>query len=406
MQVFSVFFHPSAAFTALGGAEKRLIRVLEHWASQQVSITVVDSNPGLLSSEYGKREVFGIQSPIHASGKGLFSIYLEWVLWVLKACFLCPSLVKRRRYDCILASSNTLPNLIVAYLLHRTSKVSLCVVVHHMDFPYIDRQATLLSVYSEYRKAQFNMLASSIKAVTFFLMLWLMRRSDCCITVSKYTANVLLKNHVPQSKVKRSGNGIDINLIESIKVAAKQYDGVFIGRIARDKGIFDLVQAWKLISSNRLNSQLLILGSGPDFSELASVVKDSGIASNIVLKGSCKDIDLYRLMKASRLLVFPSRFEGWGLAVGEALACGLPAVCYDIPALREVFGKCRSVFFVPVGDIARLAETAEEILKYCDLSELEKTSKEYVKGFSWNTIASKDMQILKELVQSARGRSG
>jgi glycosyltransferase involved in cell wall biosynthesis len=205
--------------------------------------------------------------------------------------------------------------------------------------------------------------------------------------------------------VKRSSNGVDVNLIESIKALKKQYDGVFVGRIARDKGVFDLVQAWKLISFNWPSSQLLIIGSGPDFFELTSMVKDSGMASNIILRGSCKDIELYKLMKASRLLVLPSRFEGWGMAVGEALACGLPVVCYNIPALREVFGKCRSVFFVPAGDTGKLAKMTEKILKDCDSSELEKTSKEYVKSFSWNTVALRDMQILKNLVQPTHGRS-
>jgi glycosyltransferase involved in cell wall biosynthesis len=404
MQIFSVFFHPSTAFTALGGAEKRLVRVLEHWTPQRVFVTVVDSNLGFLSSEHGKREVVGIQSPIHVSGKGIFSIYLEWVLWVVKACFLCPPLVRRRRYDCILASSNTLPNIITAYVLHRISKIKLCVVVHHVDFPYVDRQATFLSVYSEYRKAQFNKLASFIKAVVFVIMLWLLKRADCCIAVSEYTANVLLRNHVLQSKVKRSDNGVDVNLIDSVKASEKQHDGVFVGRIMRDKGIFDLVQAWKHISFNWPNVQLLIIGSGPDFSELRSVVRNSGMASRIVLKGNCEDSEMYRLMKASRLFVLPSRFEGWGLAVGEALACGLPVVCYDIPALREVFGECRSVFFTPVGDTARLARAIEEILKTCDLSELEKTSREYVKRFSWNAIASKDLEILRTLIQSARDK--
>jgi glycosyltransferase involved in cell wall biosynthesis len=398
MRIFCVFFHPSLAFTALGGAEKRLIRVLRYWESQQVNVTVIDANPGLVFAEHGKCEVFGIPSPIRAFGKGLFSIYLEWVLWVLKACFLCPPLIKRTRHDCILAPNNNLPTLIVTYLLHCIFKVPLCVVVHHLDFPYVDKEANFLSVYTLYREAQFSKLASSVKAVVFFLMLWLLRRSDCCIAVSKYTASVLVRNHVPQSRVKTSGNGVDIDFIESVKASGKQFDGVFVGRIARDKGIFDLVRVWKRISLDRPDSALLMLGSGPDFSELAKVIKDFGMASNIVLKGSCKDIALYNLMKASRLLVLPSRFEGWGLAVGEALACGLPVVCYDIPALREVFGECRSVFFVPVGDIVKFAETVKVILEDGDLCELGKIGKEYVRRFSWRAIASRDMQILKTLV--------
>jgi glycosyltransferase involved in cell wall biosynthesis len=268
-----------------------------------------------------------------------------------------------------------------------------------MDFPYVDRQANLLSVYGEYRKAQFNRLASSIKAVVFFLMLWVLRRSDCCIAVSEYTSNVLVKNNVPRDRVKTSGNGVDVNFIERVKAPRKQYDGVFVGRITREKGIFDLVRLWKHLRFDSSNSQLLMVGSGPDFSELANLIEGSDLGSNILLKGNCEDNEMYKLMKASRVFVLPSRFEGWGLAVGEALACGLPVVCYDIPALREVFGLCPSVFFVPIGDTGKFAETVKKILKEGDLCVLERTGKEFVRRFSWDAIAAQDMQILKTLVQ-------
>jgi glycosyltransferase involved in cell wall biosynthesis len=111
-------------------------------------------------------------------------------------------------------------------------------------------------------------------------------------------------------------------------------------------------------------------------------------------------------MKASRIFVFPSIFEGWGLAVAEALACGLPVVCYDIPALREIFGKCKSVFFIPIGDIERFAATVEKILGENRFHELAVTSKEFVKLFSWEKVALNDLQIIEALsVQRLKKRS-
>jgi glycosyltransferase involved in cell wall biosynthesis len=108
---------------------------------------------------------------------------------------------------------------------------------------------------------------------------------------------------------------------------------------------------------------------------------------------------MYLKMKASKVFVFPSLLEGWGLAVAEALACGLPVVCYDIPAIREIFGGCKSVFLIPAGNEDRLALAILQVLKM-DLPELAKISKNYVKDFDWDRVAFRDLEIIKAVSNS------
>lgn len=394
MRIFSVFFHPSSSFTAVGGAEKRFLKVLKVWCDEKVNVTVVDPDPASLLEESINCEIVKLTSRLHASKKGLLSIYLEWILWVIKACFVCPSLARRRSYDVVLAPNNTLPNLVVAYAAHIMTKRPLCVIVHHLDFPYLHTKANLASTYRVYRKAQFGVLVALIKSVSFLLILNLLRRSNLCITVSDYTANVLLNNGVSPNKVHVSGNGIDIDYINRFQPLRTGFEGVFVGRIARDKGVFDLVRIWNEVNIDNPEYRLAIVGSGPDLPELERSVQRSGISGSITLFGNCNDSKLYGLMKASKIFVFPSLFEGWGLAVGEALACGLPVVCHDIPALREIFGKCESVFFIPVGNVRRFAETVKNLLKTVSLENLNSTSKSYAKRFDWRTVALYDLKII------------
>lgn len=398
MRIFAVFFHPTAHFTAVGGAEKRFIRVLKIWGIKRVSITVVDPDPTLISKNCPSCNITAVPGPLPFMGKGLFSIYLEWFFWIVKAFFLCPTLVKRGDCSVILAPNNTLPNLAIAYWLHLASGLPLSVIVHHMDFPNVNVKANFASAYRVYRKAHFSVLVAFAKALTFLLILALVKRSDICISVSNYTASFLLKNGVSSQKILVSGNGVDFEMIDRFKAPRKLYDGIFVGRIARDKGVFDLVKIWGQIVSARPESRLMIVGSGPDSLKLRQLTEESGVSSRIILRGSCEDSELYTLMKASRTFLFPSMFEGWGLAVGEALACGLPVVCYDIPALREIFGECRSAFFVPIGDTQRFAETMEKVLEKRDLGELERISREYAKRFNWEKVASDDLQTIRTLV--------
>jgi glycosyltransferase involved in cell wall biosynthesis len=269
-----------------------------------------------------------------------------------------------------------------------------------MDFPYVDTPADFASTYGIYRKARFSVPVAFVKAATFFVVLALLKHSDLCIAVSNYTAKFLLKNGVSQNRIRISGNGVDTDMIERFRASRKLYEGVFVGRIARDKGVFDLVEVWKRIATDRPEAKLLIIGTGPDSSKLKECAETANMTSNIILKGWCKDAELYSLMKTSELFLFPSRFEGWGLAVGEALACGLPVVCYDIPALREIFGKCGSVFFVPTGDTDRFTETSERILHNGDFSRLGAISKEYAKYFSWRKVALNDLAMIRTHVQS------
>jgi glycosyltransferase involved in cell wall biosynthesis len=398
VRILAVFFHPGANFTAVGGAEKRFLQVLKVWNQKDVEVIVAESNPKLVSSLSSHFETIEISSPISASGKGLYSIYLEWVLWVAKACVRCPSIARRKKPDALLAPNNTLPNLLVAYFVHALSKVPLVVTVHHFDFPELDKKANVASAYRGYRKAGFSSSVAFVKALTFSMMLGFVKRSEVCITVSNYTARFLLNNGISRDKIRVSGNGVDVNLIEQVKPEKKVYDGIFVGRISRDKGIFDLIQIWRRVTARKPESKLIVVGQGPDLPKLKKLIDSSCMSSNIMLKGGCSDAELYALLKASRVFLFPSRFEGWGLAVGEALGAGLPVVCYDIPALREIFGECRSVFFTRVGDVKRFAQTVEKIFEENGLAELEAVSKEFARRFSWEEVALKDLDTIEDLV--------
>jgi glycosyltransferase involved in cell wall biosynthesis len=77
-----------------------------------------------------------------------------------------------------------------------------------------------------------------------------------------------------------------------------------------------------------------------------------------ILTGHLSDDDLAAVVTGARSLVFPSEDEGFGLPPVEALACGTPVVCSDIPPLREVLGD-RATFVAP-DDIAGMVRTAIE----------------------------------------------
>jgi len=400
MQIFAIFFHPSPKFTAVGGAEKRFLCVLDEWHRKGIHIVVVDSQPGLLK-KYGEGsccEVVSLPIPFGIKAEKWFLIYLGWLLWLVKATFVCTLLIKRKNCDVILSPNNTLPNLATAVLLRFISRKPLCVVVHHFDFLHVNEKANFWQAYLGYRKTEYNKLLALIKALSSFMTLALLKYADACISVSWSTAKLLVANGIPKNKIYISGNAVNMEYIDSIKDGEKIYDGIFVGRISRDKGIFDLIQSWREISKKVQSLKLVIIGSGPDSYELKRRINDLNLKENIFFMGPCGDDELFRLMKSSRVFILPSLFEGWGISIAEALACGLPVICYDIPAVREVFGACKSVFLVPAKNINKLTSTILEVMNV-NLKELAIFSKEYVKSFSWNAVALKDLKIIKQTLK-------
>jgi glycosyltransferase involved in cell wall biosynthesis len=89
------------------------------------------------------------------------------------------------------------------------------------------------------------------------------------------------------------------------------------------------------------DSRLLVLAGGNDRSRrsLAKVARDHGVADRTQLLGFVSDDDLARLYRQASVVFFPSLYEGFGLPVVEALACGTPVVTSDRPALRECGGR-------------------------------------------------------------------
>lgn len=400
-RVLTVFFHPNISVTAIGGAEKRFIETLRFLCGNGVfEFYVLESPPSLLASSRIKCSKRVVSSRL--SGGGWLGNYVCWVLWALKASVKGLEFARENKPKIIFVPNNTFPNLLAGYILSWILKLPLCVVVHHIDLPSLNVEGIgECSLYSCYRKVGYGCIVALVKAAAFYVIVSLLKKANTIIAVSHFTAKSLRHSGVLKPKVFVSGNAVDTKSIGDVAPSEclKFYDAVFVGRISKEKGVFDLVEAWKKVVKVKGNAKLLIVGSGLELKLLRNTVALSGLEKNVFVMGRCTDTVLFRLLKQSKVFVFPSLFEGWGISVAEALSCGLPVVAYDIPALREVFGNCRSVFLVPVKDIDGLASRILEVLgkNFWTYESLSFAARSYVKRFSWEKVATRDLEILRLL---------
>ena len=196
-----------------------------------------------------------------------------------------------------------------------------------------------------------------------------------------------------------NGVGLDTESIELALAGApddKRYDAVFVGRHDREKGILDLVEAWSLLTERRPGAQLVMVGSCNPINKaiLTEQIARFGMEDNITLAGMVEEDEKFLIMKSSRLCLFPSYMEGWGIVPQEALACGLPVVLYDLPVYRENIRDCEAVFPVPVGDIGAMADKAASILEEDSFEQYERSGSLGVSQFSWDAVARLEFDIL------------
>ena len=383
----------------MGGAEKRFVETLRFFCKRKdLAITVLESSPSLLKgpSITCKRHLL----PSGFRGKGWLSTYLGWILWTLRATIKNIGLAQDDVPSAVFVSNNTLPNLLSGYATSFVLRLPLWVIVHHIDTPCSNvEEPKGYSLYSCYRSIEYGRLVSLVKTFAFYTTLFFLKKTDGIIAVSSSTAKTLRNNGVSDVRIFVSGNAVDVDFINNADPQddKETYDGVFVGRIAREKGVFDLVEVWREVVKSRKQARLLIVGNGLELSSLRRKIAESSLEGNVFLKGHCNDKEVGSLLQSSRVFMFPSLFEGWGLAVAEALASGLPVVAYDIPALRENFGKCESVFLVQVKNVERMASTVLEILGSSreEADRLSFSSRTFAKQFSWEEVAEMDLRALK-----------
>jgi glycosyltransferase involved in cell wall biosynthesis len=107
----------------------------------------------------------------------------------------------------------------------------------------------------------------------------------------------------------------------------KSFDLIFVGRPLFDKGLDILLHA--LHDINSLGWYLHIVGDGDDKDKFVKLCARLGLADSVHFHGTLPSLEVINLIGKSDLLVLPSRWDGWGAVVNEALMCGVPVVCSD-----------------------------------------------------------------------------
>jgi glycosyltransferase involved in cell wall biosynthesis len=124
---------------------------------------------------------------------------------------------------------------------------------------------------------------------------------------------------------------------------------VTIGRLVARKSTEQLVAALRASGIN--NAHLLIVGDGPEASMIRAAASAAGMNDRIHLLGQVSDTDKYRALSVADIFVSSSQHEGFGLVFLEAMAFGLPVVCYDHGGQTDFLRSGETGYVVPLNDL-------------------------------------------------------
>jgi len=188
-----------------------------------------------------------------------------------------------------------------------------------------------------------------------------MERSDAVTAVSRFLRDKALAWFDCPRPVEVIPDFVDTRRFTPAASSSK--DILFVSNFRPVKRACDAVRAFFLVR-RRLRARLVFVGHGPEEDAVRELADRMGIAGDVRFAG--EEPDVARHLRGAGLLLSTSEFEGFGLAVLEAMACGVPVVATDSGGVREVVSDaCARI--VPVGDAEGLAEAAVEILRDRDL---------------------------------------
>jgi len=177
-----------------------------------------------------------------------------------------------------------------------------------------------------------------------------------------------LQGGLPGNKLVVIPNGIDLRKYPAHARADLGQWGIgparravtFVGRLDRQKGVRWLVETCPLWMDRLPDCDLLVVGKGPEESELKRRCVGLGLTSRVHFAGWRADVA--EILAASAILVLPSRWEGMPNAVLQAMASGLPVLATDAEGVRELLGDAADAQTVPFGRSQQFAAGVVELL--------------------------------------------
>lgn len=225
------------------------------------------------------------------------------------------------------------------------------------------------------------------------------KRADRIITVSNFSKKEIEK-HYPYSKGKIEiiHLGID-ELFKPLNIKKKKQI-LYVGSLNERKNFKSVLEAYEKL--NLKDYKLLLVGNFNDNFKInkysKQIIDKAKQNKNILFLSNISNNELLKLYNESKLLIFPSFYEGFGLPPLEAMACGTSVITSNVSSLPEVGGD--AVVYCNPYDVDDIRDKIELVINNENLQkEMIQKGLKRAKQFTWKKSAEKHLKVFKKVLQ-------
>ena len=283
----------------------------------------------------------------------------------------------REKYDVVIAASHFIDDVLPAAHVRYKNPACKFVAYHHVGLVSGGSRSFLLRRVND--------------AISVAL---LRKYADLIFVMNQSIKDFLISYRVEESKILLTNNGVD-KITSKVDSESQLFEACFVGRLEKDKGVFDLVAIWKAVSGLIPTANLAIIGDGSEKDHLVELIEKEQLQERITLCGYLGE-ERFEVMSKSKLLLLPSYIESWGTVIVEAMSYGLPVIAYDLQELRVLWGS--NISYVSTGDKKTFTEMVVGLLCDTDLrSKLSRQGLKRSKDFLWTDIAAHEANAIEGL---------
>ena len=255
----------------------------------------------------------------------------------------------------------------------------------------------IFHIYPDWKMRLGNKLKNFVAQYLQKFSLFLIKRADIIININHQVKEELVKKGFNERKIRVNTPGINLEYLEKLNPGneSREYEGSFIARLNPSKGIFDLIKIWKIVVSKLPEAKLAIIGGGDSkiIYRLKRNIEKENLKKNIDILGFLKDDEAFKLIKKSKVFLFPSHEEGFGIVIAEAMACGVPVVSWNLKVYKEIF-EDHSIQ-VRENNFNLFSDKVIELIKDdTKREEIGAKGKIFVKKYSWDNAAERQLEFI------------
>lgn len=244
-----------------------------------------------------------------------------------------------------------------------------------------------------------NRLIHFLAWIFFQISLSLIKKADIIFTISPKLVSFLVKRGVNKEKIILSSYGVEGDLIKRAKKGKEYpYDALFVGRINETKGIYDMLEVLSIIKKRIPDFRLAIMGQalGKTKDQFCQAIDKMGLEKNVYFLGFKSGLEKFTIFKNSRCFWFLSKSESesFGIALMEAVCCGLPAFTYDLPTYNRLYQN-GEIITSPKGDYRSVAKKVLALFEKGDFSN--RPGNRLLKKYRWDYVAQTELEKIVAL---------